>query len=313
MVQFYTKAKAYQQLVSLLVEWCDCDTIEGDYERAIKWLNEARKYGEKIIQWNSSQEYLQIEENIKIIDGFLSARDNASIDPGHARDICFSLLKSKKEHPIQLGDCYALLLELEDDDAKAYTYIKEMSDAGIVPEEYIDEETIISVHKAVNLTWQGRFDEVDSLSQDQSKESEDSMESSGILVLDAKDQEILGFAKEREWAPVRDLIDKCGSELSHKIVCCLFSTGPPQSVAVSIMRANADLFATKDEIGRYPLHYLCYYGAPTYTIIFTIQRYKNALQERDEDGKTPTDHVLTSHWEHCIEDQKEVVDHLRKS
>jgi hypothetical protein len=310
MVQFYTKARAYEQLISLLLSWSDYETADGDYELASKWLKEAKKIGRKIDRWDSSKESRQIDEDIKSIDDFLSARENSSTDPDYARAVCMAFLKEGKS-PIQTGDCYALLLELEDDCSKAYEYIQTMTDAGIAPEEFIDEETIISIYKAVNKNWQGSIIDDSSTLQDQSQGSEDSLESSGILTLDEKDREVMGFAINRDWNPVRELIADRGSGLSLKLVCSIFTTGPPQSVAVAIMRVKPGIFSEKDEIGRYPLHYLAYHGAPTYTIIFALQHCKSALGERDEDGKTPLDHVQSMSWEHCQEDQDEVIAHLQ--
>ena len=307
MVQFYTKAKAYEQLASLLNAWSDSEAVEGDYERAIRWLHEAKKYGQKAEQWESSQQSMQIERKIKSTNSFLSAREISSSDPAQARTICIKLLDDV-DGSVQPGDCYALLLELETDCMKAYEYIKAMSAKGIAPEEYIDEETIVSICKGANRDW--KRGPVDDSGEE---ESDDSLESSDILALDEKDQSIMDSAINRDWNPVRDQITKRGSDLSLKLVCCICSTGPPQSVTVAIMRAKSSIFAEKDAKRRYPLHYLCYHGAPTYTIIFAVQRHKAALQQRDEDNKTPLDYLMTMPWEYCAEDKDEAIEELQRT
>lgn len=311
MVQFYTKARAYRQLLSLLTAWSDYEAAEGDYELARKWLNEAMRIGGKIDNWDSSQESFQINENINSIDSFLSARENSSNDPEHARAVCNKFLKVPSG-PIQAGDCYALLIEIEDGCAKNYEYIQSMIQAGIIPEEFIDEETIISIFKSLNKTWSSSRVDDNSTVQDHSQDSsEDSLEPTGILSLDEKDREIMAFAVNREWSSVRDLIGNRGPDLSLQLVCSIFTTGPPQSVAVAVMRAKAEIFSERDDRGRYPIHYLCYHGAQTYTIIFVLQRCKSALSVQDEEGKTPFDYVQSMVWEHSREDQDEVLAHIQ--
>ena len=303
MVQFYTKAKAYVQLISLLMSWSTYEAEEGDYERARSWLIEAKKYGRKINAWDSSQESRELENNLTLIQDFVSARENPSSDPERTRGICKRLLEDPNG-PVQAGDCYALLVDLEDDSMKVYTYIQEMIASDIRPEDFFEEDFIKSIYKSVNKDWQ------DSSIEEQ---SDDSLETSDIVNLDEKEQSVLSSALNREWNPVRELISERGSELSLKFVSSIFSTGPPQSVVVAVMRAKPSIFSEKDSKGKYPLHYLCYYGAPTYTIIFTVQRCRAAMNEKDEDHKTPMDYLATRPWEHCAEDKDEVMENLERS
>lgn len=150
MIQFYTKSKAYEQLVALLSSWSDAEAVEGDYDSALSWLLEAQKYGTRIDDWESTTYKSQIGMKVDMINNFLTARKVALCNPSQAREICFQLLAEQSEC-VQPGDCYALLIQLENDYAKAYKFIEIMRERGIPLDEYIEEETIISIYRACQV------------------------------------------------------------------------------------------------------------------------------------------------------------------
>ena len=48
-LQFYSKAKAFEQIVGFMIKWCDIEASRGEYERAMKVLKEAtNNYGSRI-------------------------------------------------------------------------------------------------------------------------------------------------------------------------------------------------------------------------------------------------------------------------
>ena len=304
-VSFYTKAAAYQQLVSLFVGWSEYEAVEGDYEIACRWLEEALKYGQNIDNWNSKEECSKINFAMKQMKDFLNARDFVATGSfQEARTICCRLLKDTSAS-VQAGDCYGLLIEIENDCQKSFGYIAEMRKKQIDPEDYIDGDTIESIYKAVNKEWHGAVIESD----DQSR---DSLDATGVLVFDEEEKALLDHVSDRNWSLVRELIGKRGNDLSLRLVCCIFSAGPPQSVAVEVMRIKASIFSERDERDQHVLHYLCRYGASVYTILFTVQRCKAALYHKDEDNKAPLDYAVASSWEFCQEEKDEVIRELQR-
>jgi len=133
-----------------------------------------------------------------------------------------------------------------------------------------------------------------------------------ILTLDEKDQTVMEFVINGDWQSVRDLVTKYGSDLSLKLVCCICSVCPPNSVIIAIKRAKSRIFAEKDEKGRFPLHYLCYYGAPTYSIVFAAQCHIAAVEQYDGNRKTPMEYLMTMPWEYCAEDKDAVIEELQR-
>lgn len=127
-----------------------------------------------------------------------------------------------------------------------------------------------------------------------------------LLTLDEDDKNVVEHVFKNEWGPVRDLITKRGSDLSLKLVCCICSVGPPQSVIIAIKRANSRIFSMIDDKGRHPLHYLCYYGSPTYSIVNAAQFHIAALEHKDNNNKTPLEYLMTMPWEYCTEEKKDV-------
>ena len=82
------------------------------------------------------------------------------------------------------------------------------------------------------------------------KESVTSIQRSlDILTLDEKDQTVMEFVISGDWSKVRELVTNYGTEgkLSQKLVSCICSVCPPQSVIIAIKRAQSRSFAQKDE------------------------------------------------------------------
>jgi len=134
-----------------------------------------------------------------------------------------------------------------------------------------------------------------------------------ILTLDEKDQEVMEYVLKSDWNTVRELIRSHGNDLSLKLACCICSVNPPQSVIIAMKRAKSRVFAESDSKGRYPLHYLCYHGAPTYTIVFAAQCYIAALEQTDTYRKTPLEYLMTMPWQYCAEDKDEVIKELQRA
>mmetsp|Transcript_24020 Transcript_24020/g.36606 ORF Transcript_24020/g.36606 Transcript_24020/m.36606 type:complete len:354 (-) Transcript_24020:51-1112(-) len=133
-----------------------------------------------------------------------------------------------------------------------------------------------------------------------------------IMSLSEQDQKVMENVISGNWSEVREAVTALGSDLTLKLVNCISSVNPPQSVIVAIKRASSRIFSKKDEWGRYPIHYLCKHGAPTYSIVFAAQCYVAALEEMDELNKTPLEYLMTMPLEFCAEDKNEVIEELQR-
>lgn len=146
MLEFYTKAEANREIVGLLSSWSAAEVGVGDYDRALAWLNESRVYAKKC----GSEEILnELDRKVQIIGQFLKARDVSSTDPSQTRKICTHILDEDDGSTVRLGDCYALLLDIENDFELSLQYIETMCRRGVDPEDFIEEETIFSIYQAV--------------------------------------------------------------------------------------------------------------------------------------------------------------------
>jgi len=303
---FYRKAFAHQQLVSLLVGWSENESGDGDYEMACRWLEEALENGQQIENWKAAEEYKTITEAMKEMRFFLAAKEFAAAGSfKKARMNCRSLLQGTAEF-VQAGDVYGLLIDIENDNEKSYGIIEEMIERKIEPRDFLDVQKLEQIYKALNKEWK------ENVSMEDDDHSYESLESTGVLALNEEEQLVLDSVSSRNWKLVRELLAKCGRNLSLRLVCCIFSAGPPQSVAVEIMRVKASLFLERDDRDRYALHYLCLYGASVYTTVFTVQQCKAALEHKDADNKTPLDYVMTSSWHFCEEEKEDVLNELER-
>ncbi len=125
--------------------------------------------------------------------------------------------------------------------------------------------------------------------------------------------EIIEHALGGNWVAVRECIGNLGIDFAVELVCRISSANPPQSVMIALKRARPQIFSEQDELGRHPLHYLCEFGAPTYTISFVAQCHEQSLGHRDVKGKTPVDYLMATQWKYCSDTKGEVMKELEQS
>jgi len=136
--------------------------------------------------------------------------------------------------------------------------------------------------------------------------------SMAILTMEEKDQSIMEHVLNQNWSKVRASLTERGSNISVSLVNSICSVNPPQSVIIAIHRANSRIFSVKDDKDRYPLHYLCYYGAATYAIVYAAQCNIAALELADSMRKTPFEYLMTMAWEFEAQDKPVVIKELQK-
>lgn len=157
MLQLYSKAKSNTHLYHLMCSWSSFEASDGEYEVALKWLLEAEKYGERCIEWKGSEDENWVKRNIKAVKNFVTAQSVANSDQSKTRQLCREILEdNKKGDLLQLGDCYALLVQIENDCNKAIAIVEEMDSIGLYPEHYIEECAIKSIYEASGKEWKAQ-------------------------------------------------------------------------------------------------------------------------------------------------------------
>ena len=170
-LQLYSKAKSNEHLVRLMSSWSSFEAADGEYEIAVKWLLEAQKHGMNCITWDGTSEQEWVYKNIISMKEFLAAQNIAATNRLKAKEMCNQLVKDHNNGDLlQLGDCYALHVQLEIDHIKAYELIEEMLSRGLSPAKYMEEETINIIYEATGRDpLRGNDDSQDS---NESKEDE---------------------------------------------------------------------------------------------------------------------------------------------
>jgi len=120
-IQFYTKGKAYDSIAKFFES---CAQVEIDdyqnYQEAVKALNEAKKYLEKIKCKDDTSKNLEVEKNILsinkrilLINQFIKAKEcGKSNNIEEMMSICQDLLKEDlSDSYLNIGDIYALMIE----------------------------------------------------------------------------------------------------------------------------------------------------------------------------------------------------------
>lgn len=153
-MQLYTKAKSNEHLARLMISWSSFEAADGEYEIACKWLKEAQKYstnkeGERTI---SDDEFRWVETNIKTLQLFETAKKKAFNDKSKAQELCKQIMSNhRREDLIQIGDCFALLVQLQVRAIDASKLIVEMQNQGLTPSEYIESGIIEQIQNSAHI------------------------------------------------------------------------------------------------------------------------------------------------------------------
>jgi len=145
-VQFYTEAQGYKQLVRFFNA---CSQIEideyGDYDKALDASLEATKYI-NLLPENQCANLIETTKRIENIKCFVEAKNDIKSNPVHAENIVIGLLEENDiESAIREGDCLSLLINYYHNVKRydeAYELLQRMYKKGITPENYVDTNII---------------------------------------------------------------------------------------------------------------------------------------------------------------------------
>ena len=128
-----------------MISWSSFEATDGEYEIALKWLMEAKKYsmGNEDKAIISEEEYRWIQKNLDALQLFQMAQKLAFTDRSHTNEVCTRIISSHENSDlIQIGDCYALLVQIQVHSKDAHKIIKEMRRQGLSPLDYIEDKVI---------------------------------------------------------------------------------------------------------------------------------------------------------------------------
>jgi len=159
-INFYTKARAMQQLASFYDACAQVEIDEyRDYEKALGALKESLKYIIKAKAIPDKDEKLQsLDGRIRLVERFVEARKLVKRNPAEMVKLCNMLLDSPDvETAIRVGDVFALLIEYyhgQQQMQQAYEIIKRMQNGNIILAPYLDQTMVNNIHRAVGVEQQ---------------------------------------------------------------------------------------------------------------------------------------------------------------
>merc|ERR1712232_1057767 len=157
-IQFYSKAKAYDKLASFYDACAQVEIDEyRDYEKAGGALREALKYFMKAAGPGDEGDprVLTLQNRIEVVDKFAGVRKLAKTDPTQMIEICEQMIQTPEvESAIRIGDVFAQLVEhyVEVRDYEsARLAVERMRERNIVLTPYLDRATLETIYGAAGL------------------------------------------------------------------------------------------------------------------------------------------------------------------
>ena len=113
-VEFYLKAKAYEQLSSFYDAYAQVEIDEyRDYDKALGALKEAAKHlGKARAAPDRDHALAALQQRVFVVEQFTQARRLEKSNPEKMVQMCHALLEQPDvDSAIRVGDCFALLVE----------------------------------------------------------------------------------------------------------------------------------------------------------------------------------------------------------
>ena len=155
-VQFYTKAKALEQL-SAFFDACAQVEIDDyrDYEKALAALKESHEWLTKARVAGKETKAQQLGMRVQHVQNFVSARKMVKTEPETTIKMCFELLDQPEvENALRVGDVYALMVEWfysQGQMQQGYELIQKMVARSIVLAPYLDQEMVVGICSAMGV------------------------------------------------------------------------------------------------------------------------------------------------------------------
>jgi intraflagellar transport protein 140 len=154
-VEFYLKAKAYEQLSSFYDAYAQVEIDEyRDYDKALGALKEAAKHlGKARAAPDRDHALAALQQRVFVVEQFTQARRLEKSNPDKMVQMCHSLLEQPDcDSAIRVGDCFALLVEYyhaRREWPRAYQTLEDMRRRRIVLHPYLEADLIAQIHEAV--------------------------------------------------------------------------------------------------------------------------------------------------------------------
>jgi len=155
-IQFYSKAKAYDKLASFYDACAQVEIDEyRDYEKAGGALREALKYMAKAAgdTAESDERVISLQSRIALVDEFAGVRKMAKTEPDQMVAVCERMVSTPNiDSAVRTGDIFAQLVEYYtdfNDYNSAYRTVERMREHGIVLTPYLDRALLERIYGAV--------------------------------------------------------------------------------------------------------------------------------------------------------------------
>ncbi|KAJ1446802.1 hypothetical protein M885DRAFT_591648 [Pelagophyceae sp. CCMP2097] len=161
-VEFYTKARAHEQLAAFYDAYAQMEIDEyRDYEKAVGALRQSRAQLDKARKAVDCDKRLAaLDSRISTVDDFVEARSYEKTDARRMADMCSALLqKHDVDAAIRVGDAFALLVSFcrsryhfkVGNAHDAFDLVQQMRARRIVLHPYIEHDLLSQIHAAVGV------------------------------------------------------------------------------------------------------------------------------------------------------------------
>ena len=154
MLQFYSKARGYEQLAYFFGEWSQKEILEcSGYSKALKLLKEGHKFCDKVKVWQTEQP--DYPKKIAMVQLFVDATALVERDPEEAISMCKKILSEHtSESLVQIADCCSLMTKSFfqiKDYSSSHKMMEKMKSMSIDINKYLDNEMIKNIYKSQGI------------------------------------------------------------------------------------------------------------------------------------------------------------------
>ena len=156
-IQFYTKAKAFESLANFYDACAQVEIDEyRDYEKALNAMKEAKRQLDNSAAVNKDVKQNLLLKRIKYLESYCEARE--AFNNGNYEQmarICDSLVDQPSvDEAVRLGDVFANLIEFhmnKGDVQQSYSYLQKMQKKKIVIDPYLDRKMVEDIYRGMGM------------------------------------------------------------------------------------------------------------------------------------------------------------------